>query len=60
LPSNKRVGQAPKVLVRDKISFAKITWQAADAQKSSGYSNAESVKNIISQLIIEGQFNLGY
>jgi hypothetical protein len=59
LPNNKKVGQAPKVLVQDKISSTKRTGQAAHAQKSSGYSGVESIEKIINQPIIEGQSNLG-
>ncbi len=53
-PINKKVGQAPKVLVQDRISFANITRQAAHAQKSNGYLGAESIEEIISQPIIQG------
>ncbi len=58
-PNNKRAGQAPKVLVHDRISSAKIIGQATHAQKSSGYSGVEPIEEIISQLNIEGQSNLG-
>jgi hypothetical protein len=59
LLSNKRAGQTPKVIVHDRISFANRIGQAAHAQKSSGYSCIESIKEIINQPIIEGQSNLG-
>jgi hypothetical protein len=53
------VGRAPKVLVHDRISFAKITRQATNAQKNSHYLGVKSLEETISQLIIEGKFNLG-
>jgi len=59
LSSNKRVGQTPKVLVQDKISYAKRIGQPTHAQKSSGYSCVQSTEKIINQPIIEGQSNLG-
>ncbi len=52
--NNERASRAPKVLVQDRISSAKKIQQATHAQKSSGYSSAESIKEIISQPIIKG------
>jgi len=54
-----RAGRAPKVLVHDRISSAKITRQATHAQNSSGYLGVKSIKEIISRPIIEGKSNLG-
>jgi len=60
LPSNKRAGQTPKILVQDRISSVKRIGQAAHVQKNGGYSYVESIEKIISQPIIEGQSNLGF
>jgi len=59
LPNNKKAGQAPKVLLKDKISSIKKIGQVAHAQKNSDYLGVESIEKIISQQIIEGQPNLG-